>query len=96
MSLDLLRTESARTARDLALIDDAARALRLATALLTGLVARSGAAANAARWSAPSARAFGERAAEVRRAFVLAETIADDAVASLARARAEVAGRAVP
>jgi hypothetical protein len=96
MSLDLLRPDVLRTARDLAVIDDAAHSLRLAAARLTGLVARAGGTAAAATWSAPSAEVFGERADELRRAFARAEAVADDAVAAARRARAEVSGRVGP
>lgn len=96
MPAELLFADPARIARDLATIDAAAQLLRLAAVRLTGLVARAGAASTAADWSAPSARAFGERADELRRAFARAEALADDAVAALARVRAEVSGRAWP
>lgn len=97
MPADALSAPAALVASRHALdaLDDAARLLRSAAVRLTGLAARASAVTTAAEWSAPSARAFGERAERLRHGLVADEADADEIVHDLARVRAAlVAGGA--
>ncbi|MFG6402606.1 MULTISPECIES: hypothetical protein [unclassified Microbacterium] len=78
----------------MAALDDATRLVRSLRDDLDDLRSRTSTLAADADWHAPSARAFGDRAARWHALLLAAQARADDTVDALARARADLLARA--